>query len=41
MFMDTQQKWNTIRQEAYGIYYAVTKLNYYLQGFDIVVCNDH
>ena len=28
-------------QEAYGIYYAVTKWNYYLQGSDIVVHNDH
>ena len=27
--------------KAYGIYYPVTKLNYYLQGSDIVVCNDH
>ena len=29
------------KQEAYGIYYVVTKWNYYLQGSDIVVCNDH
>ena len=41
MFTDTQQKWSTTEQEAYGIYYAVTKWNYYLQGSDIVVCNDH
>ena len=40
-FMDTQWKWNTMEQEAYGIYYAVTKWNYYLQGSDIVVHNDH
>ena len=30
-----------MEQEAYGIYYAVTKWNYYLQGSDIVVYNDH
>ena len=26
---------------AYGVYYAITKWNYYLQGADIVVRNDH
>ena len=40
-FTDTQWKWSTTEQETYGIYYAVTKWNYYLQGSDIVVCNDH
>ena len=40
-FTDTQWKWNTIKQESYGIYYAVTKWNYYLQGSVIVVHNDH
>ena len=30
-----------MEQEAYFIYYAVTKWNYYLQGSDIVVHNDH
>ena len=39
-FTDTHQKWSTTEQEAYGIYYAVTKWNYYLQGSDIVVQND-
>ena len=29
-----------MEQEAYGIYYVVTKWNYYLQGTDIVVWND-
>ena len=38
---DTQQKWSTPEQKAYGIYYVVTKWNYYLQGSDIVVCNDY
>ena len=29
-----------MEQKTYGIYYAVTKWNYYLQGSDIM-CNDH
>ena len=40
-FSDTQQKWSTTEQEAYGIYYAVTKWNYYLQAAKIMVRNDH
>ena len=40
-FTETQQKWSTTEQEAYGIYYAITKWNYYLQGADIIVRNDH
>ena len=40
-FTDTQWKWNTTEHEAYGIYYAITKRNYYLQGADIIVRNDH
>ena len=40
-FIDTQQKWITTEQEAYSVYYAVTKWNYYLQGAEIIVCNDH
>ena len=40
-FTDTQQKWSTTEQEAYGIYNAITKWNYYLQGADIFVRNDH
>ena len=35
-FTDTQWKWSTTEQEAYDIYYAVTKWNYYLQGSEIV-----
>ena len=31
----------TTEQEAYNIYYAATKCNYYLQGSDIVVCSAH
>ena len=30
-----------MEQEAYGAYYAVTKWNYYLQGANVTVCNDH
>ena len=41
IFTDTQQKLSAMEQEAYGVYYAVTKWNFYLQGSDILVCNDH
>ena len=40
-FTDTQQRWSTPEQEAYGIYFAIKKWNYYLQGADIMVRNDH
>ena len=40
-FTETQRKLSTTEQEAYGVYYAVTKWNYYLQGMDIIVRNDH
>ena len=40
-FTETQRKWSTTEQEAYGVYYAVTKWNYYLQHADIIVRNDH
>ena len=40
-FSETQRKWCTMEQEAYGVYYAITKWNYYLQGTDIIVWNDH
>ena len=40
-FTEAQQKWSTTEQEAYGIYYTITKWNYYLQGADIIVRNDH
>ena len=29
-FTETQQKWSTTEQEVFGIYYAITKWNYYL-----------
>ena len=40
-FLETQRKGSTTELEAYGVYYAVTKWNYYLQGADIIVRNDH
>ena len=40
-FIDTQRRWSTPEQEAYGIYFAIKKWNYYLQGADIIVRNDH
>ena len=40
-FTETQRKWSTPEQEAYGVYYAITKWNYYLQWADIIVHNDH
>ena len=40
-FTDTQQRWSTPEQEAYSIYFAVKKWNYYLQGADIIIRNDH
>ena len=38
-FWETQRKWSTTEQEADGVYYAITKGNYYLQG--VIVRNDH
>ena len=40
-FTDTQRRWSTPEQEAYGIYFAIKKWNYYPQGADIIVRNDH
>ena len=36
-----QKIWRTPEQEAYGVYYTIPKCNYYLQGADIIVHNDH
>ena len=41
MFTNTQLRWSTPEQEAYGIYFAIKKWNYYLQGADIIVKNNH
>ena len=38
---ETQRKWSTTEQEAYGVYYAITKWNYYLQGAKSTVKNYH
>ena len=40
-FTDTQRRWSTPKQEAYGIYFTIKKWNYYLQGVDITGRNDH
>ena len=40
-FSETQCKWSTTEQKAFGVYYAITKWNYYLQGANIIVRNDH
>ena len=40
-FLETQRKWWITEQETYGVYYATTKWNYYLNGVDIIVRNDH
>ena len=29
-FLETQRKWSTTENEAYGVYYAITKWSYYL-----------
>ena len=34
---DTQWKWSTTEQKAYGVYYSVRKWNYYLQRAEIIV----
>ena len=41
IFSETQCKWSTTEQEAFGVYYAITKWNYYLQGANIIVRNNH
>ena len=41
MFTETQRKWSTPEKEAYWVYYAITIWNYYLQGTNIIVHNDH
>ena len=40
-FTNTQWKWSTTEQQTYGVYYTVTKWNYYLQGAEIKIRNDH
>ena len=40
-FTEPQRKWSTTEQEAFGIFYAVRKWNFYLQGAKVIVRNDH
>ena len=41
LFQKLQRKWSMTEQEAYGVYYAITKWNYYLQGVDVIDRKDH
>ena len=36
MFTDTQWKWGTMEEEVYGVYYAVTKWNFYPQDLTLL-----
>ena len=40
-FTEIQKKLSTTEQEAYGIYYTITKWNYYSQGANITAKNYH
>ena len=40
-FSDEAQRWSTIEQECYAIYYAMRNLEYYLWGKPIVIETDH
>ena len=40
-FSEQAQRWATIEQEAFGIYYAVKQLSYYLVGKVFVIETDH
>ena len=40
-FTDIQCKWSNTEQEAYSVYYVVTKWNYFLQGAEVIVHNGH
>ena len=40
-FSDAAKKWSTIEQEAYGIFYAIKTLSYYLIGREFIVETDH
>ena len=36
-FTETQRKWSTTKKEVCGVYYVITKWNYYPQGANITV----
>jgi hypothetical protein len=40
-FSEQAQRWSTIEQEAFGIFYSVFKLNYYLIGKEFIIETDH
>jgi hypothetical protein len=40
-FSEQASRWATIEQEAYGIFYAVQQLAYYLVGKDFIIETDH
>ena len=40
-FSETQHKWSTTEQETFGVCYTITRWNYYLQGANTIVWNDH
>lgn len=40
-FNPTQQRWSTIEQEAYGIYFAIVSMTRFLLGHRFVVETDH
>lgn len=40
-FSEQAQKWSTIEQEGYGMYYGVYKFSYYLRGKPFVLETDH
>ena len=40
-FSDAAQRWSTIEQEAYGIYFAVHHFTYYLRPKQFVIETDH
>ena len=39
--MDTQCKWSTTEYTACGVFYAVTKWNFYLQGAEVIVHDEY
>ena len=41
IFWKCKENESMTEQEAYGVYYAITKWNYYLQAADIIIRNDH
>lgn len=40
-FNDVEQRWSTVEQEAYAIFYSMSKWDYYLLGRHFIVETDH